>query len=255
MGVFTKKKRRKRQRSKKKSGCLSLPITLLVLAVLIGSIGSEDDASQTDSSIGSTSPTISQEQSAPSETTTISVTPTMAATTIIESVVTIEPSPDPTLSPTPDALSPSETVLDPKAQVFKQGDSNEDVRQLQLRLIALGYLSGNADGEFGSKTEKAVRAYQEQAGLSITGECDYNTYLSITDPYAPKAPTPVPTEEPTPEPEEQKTTYVYNKNTKKFHYSWCSSADDIKAKNRGEFTGTSEEMVKKGYQPCKRCNP
>lgn len=49
--------------------------------------------------------------------------------------------------------------------------------------------------------------------------------------------------------------YVYNKNTKKFHYSWCSSADDIKEKNRGTYTGTRNEMINKGYDPCKRCNP
>ena len=49
--------------------------------------------------------------------------------------------------------------------------------------------------------------------------------------------------------------YVLNKNTKKFHYPWCSSADDIKAKNRKEYTGTREEVISQGYVPCKRCNP
>lgn len=49
--------------------------------------------------------------------------------------------------------------------------------------------------------------------------------------------------------------YVLNKNTKKFHYPWCSSADDIKKKNRKDFTGTREEVISQGYAPCKRCNP
>ena len=49
--------------------------------------------------------------------------------------------------------------------------------------------------------------------------------------------------------------YVLNKNTKKFHYLWCSSADDIKKKNRKDFTGTREEVISQGYVPCKRCNP
>ena len=49
--------------------------------------------------------------------------------------------------------------------------------------------------------------------------------------------------------------YVLNKNTKKFHYPWCSSADDIKKKNRKDFTGTREEVISQGYVPCKRCNP
>ena len=50
-------------------------------------------------------------------------------------------------------------------------------------------------------------------------------------------------------------TYVLNKNTHKFHYPSCSSADDIKPKNRKEFTGTREEVIAQGYDPCKRCNP
>ena len=49
--------------------------------------------------------------------------------------------------------------------------------------------------------------------------------------------------------------YVLNKNTKKFHYPWCSSADDIKKKNRKDFTGTREEVISQGYVPCKRRNP
>ena len=49
--------------------------------------------------------------------------------------------------------------------------------------------------------------------------------------------------------------YVLNKNTKKFHYPWCSSADDIKKKNRKDFTGTRDEVIAQGYVPCKRCNP
>jgi flagellar biosynthesis/type III secretory pathway protein FliH len=49
--------------------------------------------------------------------------------------------------------------------------------------------------------------------------------------------------------------YILNKNTKKFHYTWCSSVDDIKASNRWDFTGTRAEVIAKGYVPCKRCNP
>lgn len=53
----------------------------------------------------------------------------------------------------------------------------------------------------------------------------------------------------------EEQNYVLNKNTKKFHHPWCSSADDIKKKNRKDFTGTREEVIAKGYVPCKRCNP
>lgn len=51
------------------------------------------------------------------------------------------------------------------------------------------------------------------------------------------------------------TTYVLNTNTKKFHYPSCSSVNDMKEKNKREFTGTRDEIIAQGYVPCKRCNP
>lgn len=49
--------------------------------------------------------------------------------------------------------------------------------------------------------------------------------------------------------------YVLNTNTHKFHDSSCSSVDDIKSSNRQDVTWTREEIISKGYEPCKRCNP
>ncbi len=49
--------------------------------------------------------------------------------------------------------------------------------------------------------------------------------------------------------------YVVNKNTKKFHYPYCSSADSIKPKNRWDYQGTREELISMGYSPCRNCNP
>lgn len=58
-----------------------------------------------------------------------------------------------------------------------------------------------------------------------------------------------------PEPEVSSVKYVLNKNTKKFHLPGCSSVNDIKASNRWDFSGTREEVISKGYIPCKRCYP
>ncbi len=44
-----------------------------------------------------------------------------------------------------------------------------DVVIVQLKLKELGYLAGRADGIFGKSTEQAVRRYQEEQGLEITG--------------------------------------------------------------------------------------
>lgn len=49
--------------------------------------------------------------------------------------------------------------------------------------------------------------------------------------------------------------YVLNKNTDKFHYTWCYSVDQMKEKNKVYFTGTRQEVINKGYSPCKNCNP
>lgn len=51
------------------------------------------------------------------------------------------------------------------------------------------------------------------------------------------------------------SSYVANKNTKKFHYPSCSSVEDMKEKNKLYYDGSREELINQGYTPCKRCNP
>lgn len=51
------------------------------------------------------------------------------------------------------------------------------------------------------------------------------------------------------------TVYVLNNNTHKFHKPTCSSASEIKPANREEVTWTRDEIVAKGYAPCKKCKP
>ena len=50
-------------------------------------------------------------------------------------------------------------------------------------------------------------------------------------------------------------TYVLNTNTKKFHYENCSSVDQMKDKNKEVFTGSRDDVVARGFEACKRCNP
>lgn len=52
---------------------------------------------------------------------------------------------------------------------LRKGDIGEAVTELQNRLIALGYLSGKADGNFGAKTSLALIAFQRANGLSADG--------------------------------------------------------------------------------------
>ncbi len=53
----------------------------------------------------------------------------------------------------------------------------------------------------------------------------------------------------------KETKYILNTNSKKFHYPSCSSAKTISDKNKKEFTGTRQELIKQGYDPCGRCDP
>ena len=49
------------------------------------------------------------------------------------------------------------------------GAVGDKVKELQQWLTDYGYYSGNVDGEFGADTEKAVKAFQEEAGLIVDG--------------------------------------------------------------------------------------
>ncbi|MBR1692738.1 MAG: DNA/RNA non-specific endonuclease [Lachnospiraceae bacterium] len=50
-------------------------------------------------------------------------------------------------------------------------------------------------------------------------------------------------------------TYILNKNTHKFHVPSCESVTDMKEKNKKEFIGTRDELIRMGYSPCGRCHP
>lgn len=54
-------------------------------------------------------------------------------------------------------------------RMLKKGMSGADVTALQVKLNALGYDCGTADGKFGKKTEAAVKAFQTDHGLTADG--------------------------------------------------------------------------------------
>ncbi|GEM_PF-3155204 len=66
----------------------------------------------------------------------------------------------PPATPTPDVVAPGGPLAD------------GDVAAVQRRLNELGYRAGPADGKLGARTRAAVRAYQEDAGLPVTGALD-----------------------------------------------------------------------------------
>lgn len=52
---------------------------------------------------------------------------------------------------------------------------------------------------------------------------------------------------------EVNTTYIINKNSKKFHKSDCASIKDTKSHNKKETDKSYDELINMGYSPCKSC--
>ena len=81
--------------------------------------------------------------------------------------------------PVPDSQEDwSESSLE--TRLLQAGDEGDDVLFLQMRLAALGYFTGNADGKYGEGTQNAVRKFQEDylyKGLEATGLADIGTQL------------------------------------------------------------------------------
>lgn len=51
------------------------------------------------------------------------------------------------------------------------------------------------------------------------------------------------------------TEYVLNVNTMKFHKPTCSAAKQMKEENKQEYSGSRDDLIAQGYEPCKKCNP
>ena len=87
-----------------------------------------------------------------------------------------------------------------------RGDEGNEVLKLQNRLYELGFLTGDRDGVFGSKTQTAVKLFQEAAGINASGIADNETQQRLyadDAPFAPGAVTPTPKPTATPEPTQQ----------------------------------------------------
>ena len=70
---------------------------------------------------------------------------------------------------------------EPKLRTLRKGDKGDDVKALQILLIGYGYSCGSygVDGSFGSATDKAVRAYQKDKGLSVDGVVGPKTWAML----------------------------------------------------------------------------
>lgn len=65
------------------------------------------------------------------------------------------------------------------SSALKAGCSGSKVKEMQKKLKKLGYYSGNADGDFGSGTEAAVKKFQKAKGLKADGVAGSQTLQAI----------------------------------------------------------------------------
>lgn len=68
-------------------------------------------------------------------------------------------------------------------RLLKKGMTGDDVKELQSNLIKLGYSCGScgADGDFGSGTLSAVRAFQKDHGLSVDGQYGSKSHAAMVN--------------------------------------------------------------------------
>ena len=64
-------------------------------------------------------------------------------------------------------------------EMLSNGSRGDAVTALQRKLFAMGFNPGTIDGIFGSKTDQAVRDYQEKKGLQVDGIAGPETFTSL----------------------------------------------------------------------------
>ena len=77
-----------------------------------------------------------------------------------------------TKQPTHDQMA---NILHPGPTLLGRGDSGEDVRDLQARLVAIAWLFGDVTGTYDDATVAAVKGFQDKRDIPVTGAVDART--------------------------------------------------------------------------------
>lgn len=62
-----------------------------------------------------------------------------------------------------------------KSKTFKFDDNDENIKQAQIMLKGLGFDPGREDGYFSEDTEDAIKTYQKEVGITVSGKLDQLT--------------------------------------------------------------------------------
>lgn len=64
-------------------------------------------------------------------------------------------------------------------RILQIGSRGEDVAKVQQSLRRLGYYKAQSDGIYGPNTAQAVKAFQQEMGLTVDGEVGQETYVQL----------------------------------------------------------------------------
>ena len=95
-----------------------------------------------------------------------------------------------------------------------------------------------------------VYCYNVQPDISIDYATGDSSFSGTQQTEPPKQ-----TEQPNSPAQNVESTYILNTSTKKFHYPSCSSVKQMSDKNKQTYTGSRDDLISQGYDPCKKCNP
>lgn len=156
------------KKPKDKLGCAIYVIGfILIVSVIRGIFVGPFDNSKTKELLINSLPTATPEPVA-ARSFTEEPEPTAEPAPMVFNTMVPTNTPEPTEAPTSvPTNTPEPEPTEPPT--LRQGDKGDAVKVIQQRLIDLGYLSGNADGDFGKKTTQAVKDFQVCNGLKEDG--------------------------------------------------------------------------------------
>lgn len=88
--------------------------------------------------------------------------------------------------------APATPTPQPEYTTLRPGNEGKRVQEMQEKLIELGFLEGEADGQYGPKTKEAVTAYQRRSGLKADGIAGKDTLSRLYSADPMLTPTPPP---------------------------------------------------------------
>ncbi len=68
---------------------------------------------------------------------------------------------------------------DEEARVMALNDMGPDVKELQTHLAEIGYYTGSITGRYGESTQEAIRSFQTDFQLEVTGQADAATQILL----------------------------------------------------------------------------